>query len=339
MWCQTILDHVDGGVIRVKDGLVTSWNKGAEKIYKYSEEEMLGKEVDLIVCPEWKEQLHDCLLQIPFEDVPSWEMKHIGKTGKLIYAWVTLVPNFNSKKDLESIIFVIKDITKQKIISEKMQRLEELNMIGQLAASLSHEISYPMSAVEGFLLTLSEKNELCRYTDILDMMISEIGRVDSMMSEFLAFGRLNGGGRPLCNLNKVVRGVLPLLQAHAGELNRVVSVELTEVPEIELNEKEIRQIILNLVRNSLETVPEGGMVALRTSYEGGKVVLAIQDQGEGVPAHILEQLGAPFMTTKAKGTGLGLSVCLHIIAKHCGEVDVQTCDNGTTFYVKFPCEF
>ncbi|MGE4272029.1 MAG: histidine kinase dimerization/phospho-acceptor domain-containing protein [Desulfitobacterium sp.] len=97
-----------------------------------------------------------------------------------------------SPADLESIIFVTKDITEQKIISEKMQRLEELNMIGRLAAGLSDEIRNPMSVVKGFLQILSEKNELSRYTDYLDMMISEIDRVDSMMSEFLAFGRLNG---------------------------------------------------------------------------------------------------------------------------------------------------
>lgn len=339
MWCQKILDHVDGGIVHVKDGLVLNWNKGAEMIYMYTEEEMLGKEVDLIVSSEWKEQFKSCLEQIAYEEVPSLEMKHVAKSGQIIYAWVTLIPNFNSKKELQSIILVTKDITEQKLVSEKMQRLEELHMVGQLAASLGHEIRNPMSVVKGFLQILSEKNELSRYTDYLDMMISEINRVDSLMSEFLAFGRLDGGGFTRCNLNEVVRAILPLILAYASDSGKQVSVKLEEIPDLELNENEIRQMVLNFVRNGLEAMEAGGEVTLRTFYEGQQVVLAVQDQGKGIPPHILEKLGTPFVTTKGNGTGLGLSVCLNIIAKHHGNIDVQTGENGTTFFVKFPGEF
>lgn len=339
MWYQKILDHVDGGIIHVKDGLVVNWNKGAERIYKYTEEEMLGKEIDHIVSSEWKEQLKNCLERIVYEEVPSLEMKHVGKSGQEIYAWVTLIPNFNSQKELESIILVTKDITEQKLVSEKMQRMEELHMVGQLAASLGHEIRNPMSVVKGFLQILSEKNELSRYTDYLDMMISEINRVDSMMSEFLAFGRLDGGGLIRCNLNEVIGAILPLLLAYASDVGKQVSVKLEEIPDLELNEKEIRQMVMNLVRNGLEAMNVGGEITIRTFCEGQQVVLSVQDQGEGIPPHILEKLGTPFVTTKGNGTGLGLSVCLNIVAKHHGEFDVQTGENGTTFIVKFPREF
>lgn len=339
MWCQEILDHMDGGVIQVKDGRVVNWSKGAEKIYRYTEQEILGKQVLSIVSPEWQEKMTQCLELLSYKEVPSMEMKHVGKKGQEIYIWVTFIPNYNSNKELQGIVLMTKDITEQKLISEKMQRLEELHLVGQMAASLGHEIRNPMSVVKGFLQILSEKNELYRYTDYLDMMISEINRVDSMMSEFLAFGRLNSGGVACCNLKDVIGAILPLIEVNANDLNQRVKVELAEVPDLELNEKEIRQMIMNLVRNGLEAMSAGGEITIRTFCEDQKVVLAVQDQGGGVPTHILENLGVPFTTTKGNGTGLGLSVCLQIVAKYHGEMDVQTSENGTTFYVKFPREF
>ncbi|WP_019851282.1 nitrogen regulation protein NR(II) [Desulfitobacterium sp. PCE1] len=244
----------------------------------------------------------------------------------------------NWSKDAESIIMVTQDNTEQKFISETMKRMEELHIVGQLAASLGHEIRNPISVVKGFLQILRGKNELFRYTEYLDMMISEVDRVDSMMNEFLAFGRLGGGDPAHCNLNDIIRSILPLLRAYASELGKRILIELEEIPDLELNEKEIRQMVMNLVRNGLEAMAVGGELTIRTFYADKQVVLAVQDQGEGIPPYILEKLGTPFLTTKDNGTGLGLSVCLHIVAKHRGSIDVQTGENGTAFFVRFPCK-
>ncbi|SHN88050.1 ATP-binding protein [Desulfitobacterium chlororespirans] len=236
-------------------------------------------------------------------------------------------------------IFDHVDGAEQKFISEKMRRMEELHTVGQLAAGLSHEIRNPISVVKGFLQMLKGKNDLSLYREYFDLMISEIDRVESMINEFLAFGRLSGGEPVLCNLNEIIRALLPLLQAFASELDKQVLIELTEIPDLELNDKEIRQIIMNLAGNGLEAMTAGGKLTIRTFCADQQVVLAVQDQGEGIPPHILKKLGTPFLTTKEKGTGLGLSVCFEIVAKHQGSIEAQTGENGTIVYVKFPREF
>lgn len=327
---------MDGGVIRIKKGRILNWNKGAEEIYKYSEAEMMGKNIASLVAPEWQSKMELILDRIQNEEVPSLEMRHIGKEGKVIFAWVTFIPNRDENKDVESVTLIIRDITAQKKIDEQMRRLEELNLIGQMAASISHEIRNPMSVVKGFLQILSEKNELARYTEYLDMMVSEINRVDCMLSEFLAFGRLNTGKMMLQNLNEVIRPLLPLVQADATKSDKQILVELEEIPKLELNGDEIRQVVLNLVRNGLEAMSVGGMIKLKTYCEGDTVVLAVQDQGTGISPQIMEKLGAPFLTTKKTGTGLGLSVCYGIVEKHQARLDVHTGPEGTTFYVRFP---
>lgn len=338
MWYQNMLDHMEGGVIRTKNGCILNWNKGAEKIYKYSEAEMMGKHFTSLVAPEYKHKMDQMLDQVQIEDVPSLEMQHIGKEGQVIYVWLTFIPNREGQKDVESVTLIVRDITAQKRIDTQMSRLEELNLMGQMAASISHEIRNPMSVVKGFLQILSEKNELALYTEYLDMMVSEIDRVDSMMSEFLAFGRPYMGKMKRQNLNEIIRLVQPILQANASESDKQVLLELDEIPELELNADEIRQVVLNLVRNGLEAMSAGGVVKLKTYCEGDGVALSVQDQGTGISQQIMDNLGTPFLTTKDTGTGLGLSVCYRIVAKHQAELDVSTGEHGTTFYVRFPLD-
>lgn len=336
MWYQNMLEHLDSGVIRMKDGCIASWNREAKRIYNYSEAEVLGKNVLMLIAPESQYKVRSILEQLRYENTASLEMKHLGKGSQEIYAQVTFIANRHEDNDLESITLLVRDITTQKKIDERLIRLEELSQFGQMAASISHEMRNPLSIVKGFLQMLSGKIELEKYAEYLVMMLSEIERVDSMISEFLVSGRLNHAVMMEQNLNDILLALLPLLQADALEREKLVRADLHEIPELKLNKKEIRQVILNLVRNGLEAMPAGGTVQIRTYCEEDKVILAVQDQGVGIPPQIMEKLGTPFLTTKETGTGLGLSVCYRIAEKHQAEIDVHTCPQGTTFCVKFP---
>jgi PAS domain S-box-containing protein len=333
-----MLEHMDEGVIRVKEGCILSWNRGAERIYNYPEAEMLGKDILMLIDPGSQHKIRHIFERLHYEDVVSLEMKHLGKEGQEVYAWVTFIANRDGGKDPESITMLTRNITAQKKIDERLIRLEELSQFGQMAASISHEIRNPLSVVKGFLQMFSGKMELEKYTEHMEMILSEIDRVDSMISEFLVSGRLNHGVMLQQNLNEILRALLPLLQADALERGKILRVELQKTPELKLNKKEIRQVILNLVRNSLEATLAGGTVLIKTYCEEDKVVLAVQDQGEGIDPQILGKLGTPFLTTKETGTGLGLPVCYRIAEKHQAEIDVHTSAQGTTFYVKFPTE-
>jgi signal transduction histidine kinase len=112
-------------------------------------------------------------------------------------------------------------------------------------------------------------------------------------------------------------------------------MELNEVPNLLLDEKEISQLILNMVNNALESMSSPGDVTVKTFVEQEKVVLAVEDQGEGIDRELLDKLGTPFFTTKEQGTGLGLAVCYRIANRHNAKIDIDTSSTGTTFYVRF----
>ena len=146
---------------------------------------------------------------------------------------------------------------------------------------------------------------------------------------------IRGAAYLLINSNNIIQILFPLIQANATYSKICASLDLTDVPELLLDENEIRQLLLNLVRNSIEAMPAGGDLVIRTFTEDTKVVLTISDQGSGIPSHILNNLGTPFITTKDTGTGLGLPICYQIARRHNAIIKINTSDEGTTFLIYF----
>jgi signal transduction histidine kinase len=129
--------------------------------------------------------------------------------------------------------------------------------------------------------------------------------------------------------------MFPLIQADVMVSDKFVKLELGKVPDLLLDEKEIRQLILNMFRNGLEAMPGGAPLTIRTYTEDKKVVLSVNDKGNGIRPEALEKLGTPFFTTKEHGTGLGLAVCYSIATRHNATISVETGPGGTTFLVRF----
>jgi len=128
---------------------------------------------------------------------------------------------------------------------------------------------------------------------------------------------------------------MPLLMSEAHCTGNDLRVYPGELPDIEMDEKDIRQLLLNLARNAFEAMEDGGTLTIRTSAAGGEVVLAVGDTGKGIPKKILDKLGTPFLTTKENGTGLGLAVCYRIAERHGARIVVDTSPQGATFSVRF----
>jgi len=137
------------------------------------------------------------------------------------------------------------------------------------------------------------------------------------------------------NLNRVIEALYPLMQANAVASDIHIQVQASPVADIDADEKELRQLILNLVRNGLEATPPGGVITVKTFMDQEDVMLAIQDQGEGIKPEILDKLGTPFFTTKDYGTGLGLAICYGIASRHNARIHVNTDSSGTQFIIRF----
>lgn len=231
------------------------------------------------------------------------------------------------------------DLLSQGILERKraemeMAKLDRLNLIGAMAASISHEVRNPMTTVKGFLQLLRNKQE-SQVIEYFDLMIEELDRANSILSEFLSISSTKPTMFELHNINDIVISTLPLIQADAHNNDTLLTVELNNVPDLQLDIHEIRQLLLNLARNGFEAMSSRGQLIIRTFTNNSEVALVVSDEGNGIEQYVMEKLGIPFFTTKDQGTGLGLAVCYGIVSRHNGRISVETSPKGSTFYVYF----
>ena len=231
---------------------------------------------------------------------------------------------------------VIADITERKLVEKEISRLEGLHLIGEMAAGIAHEIRNPMTTVRGFLQSFMRRKEFTQFNSQLELMITELDRANSIITEYLSLARNKPLNQSWQSLNTIIENLLPLMESDALLKEKWIITELSaDIPALFVDDQEMRQLLLNLVRNGLEAMLSGGQLTICTFAEGEQVVLSIRDQGKGIPAEILQQLGTPFLTTKENGTGLGLAICYSIADRHNAIIDVKTGGSGTTFLVKF----
>ncbi len=229
---------------------------------------------------------------------------------------------------------IVRDITARKQLEKEMCRLEGLHIIGQMAANLAHEIRNPLTTVRGYLQMMYKK-QLNRDQERILVMLQEVDRINLIITEYLALCKDKRVSLKKQQLNTILTQLYPLILADANSLNQNIILELGSLPPILIDENEIRQLLLNLVRNGLEAMEPNKALTIRTYTQEDYAVLAVQDQGTGIPSDILDEIGTPFFTTKENGTGLGLSVCYNIIERHQASLHIDSDLSGSTFYVRF----
>ncbi|ODA41965.1 ATP-binding protein [Desulfosporosinus sp. BG] len=242
---------------------------------------------------------------------------------------------FQDSDGTQLFLMQLLDITKRKLAEEEMARLDRLNLVGELAASIAHEVRNPLTTVRGFLQILKSRDTLQENTDYYDLMISELDRANGIISEFLSIAKTKTELYTVVKLNNLVHSLYPLILADATNQDKKVVLETEQVTDLTMNEREIRQLILNLTRNGFEAMPSRGVLKIMTYMEANNIVLAVQDQGTGISKDIIERLGTPFLTTKERGTGLGLATCYNIAERHNAKIDVESSSSGTTFFIRF----
>ncbi|MFC7680636.1 nitrogen regulation protein NR(II) [Paenibacillus sp. GCM10028914] len=264
----------------------------------------------------------------------SWE---VVRTGNLIYS-VGAFPLVDPQtRDIEGAVAIIHDITEIEKLKSEILNIERLSMVGQMAASITHEIRNPMAVVRGFLQLMKEKSP-----DNLDhyyrIVMDELDRANGIISDFLSLAQNRIAEKEECHIHDIIHELSPLLWADANIRGQSIDLKFGNyVPRLHLNVKEMKQLILNLCRNAMESMDDKGILTIETRLTTDVVELCIRDTGLGIPKEKLSRLFEPFFTTKSKGTGLGLSLCMSIVQRHHGSISVQSEEGvGTTFIVSFP---
>jgi PAS domain S-box-containing protein len=323
-----IMEGISDGFFALdKDGRFLFLNEVAEKYFGYPQAELKGKRL-LEAIPDFRESFSYQKMQeaLHNSETAYWETDDHFHRGR---SYSCHAYPFD-----EGLTVFCKDVTESKQQQAEFARLEKLNLIGQLAAGISHEIRNPLTTVRGFL-QLRQAKAKADERDYYDLMISEIDRANSIITDFLSLAKSNLDHTKLQDINEIIHKIYPMLQADAYSNNKEILLDLKELPMLSLNENEIRQLLLNLVRNGMEVTPEYGYVSIKTYVEEDKIILAVCDQGSGIPEEVQAKIGTPFFTTKESGTGLGIAISIGIARRHNADLIFVTGSQGTTFKVIF----
>lgn len=319
-----ILASITDALFAVDDNWrFTYVNKEAQLRFRRTEDELLGRSL----WAAWQEpgKIRTELEQAKQEQITVSFEVFVSSSG----SWYSV----HAYPASEGLVVCVRDISEKKGQERETARLDRLNLVGEMAAGIAHEIRNPMTTVRGFLQFLRRRFAGCE--EEVDIMMSEIDRANSIISVFLALAKNKATARAGCDLNQVIKSLYPLIQAEASVAGKKALLELAEPVETLADQNEVRQMILNLSMNGLEAMQPGGTLTLRTGRTNSGAIISVQDEGSGIKPDILEKLGTPFFTTKAEATGLGLAVCYSIAARHDASIHIATGITGTTISVLF----
>lgn len=312
-------------------------NQSFERIYGWTEQELLGKELPTI--PEHLrnegEQIRASLLSsrhmIPYETVRR------RKDGSLIHVSNFASPLFDGKGNAIAYVLISRDITELKQTEQLLRNTEKLAVVGQLAAGIAHEIRNPLTTLKGFL-SLLKSQAAHKDNWYMDVMMSEIGQIEWIADQFLTVAKPQTATYATANLETVIRQVASFLYPIATMGNVQIGIE-SDAGELVLpcEPNQLKQVFINIVKNAIEAMPQGGQVDIRIARHPESISVRVIDRGHGIPEDRIPHLGEPFYTLKEKGTGLGLMICYKIIKEHGGTIRITSeVGRGTTVEIRLP---
>jgi PAS domain S-box-containing protein len=323
-----------------QDEKITSWNKGAEAIFGYTEEEMLGKSLEVVMPQHLKEERElETISAIAQAEgfLRSYQTQRITKDGEVIDVLFTRTAIRDAQGQLIGYSSVLKNITEQKLLDRHLTHMEKLSAIGELAAGLAHEIKNPLAGIKGAIEIIRDGLPPEHpHSRILGEVLSEVSRIDRSVVNLLSYSKPRKPEFHKLNLVNLIENVISFLKKVADSKNiRLHLAVPSEIPHVTGDENELKQLFMNFILNSLEAIQEKGNVWIKIkSPFDSKVNIEVADDGPGIPPEQLGKIFQPFFTSKKNGTGLGLATCKRIVSNHGGLIQVQSKPGkGTRFII------
>ena len=256
---------------------------------------------------------------------------------------IRAMPRFDEKNQIIGLIHVIRDITEKKQVEEALQRAEQLKLVGEWAAELAHEIKNPLAGIKGSVeIVLQDPNIAAEDKALIEKAVDEIRRIELLIKSLLNFAKPPRLQLLQTDINDLLDKTIsfslqnPKFAKNPSSPIKIIKDFDPNLPQTMADPMQLQQVFLNLMFNSIEAMPDGGALAVVTSYDSGmkSIKIAIGDTGQGIEKSMLDRIFEPFFTTKRKGTGLGLAVTRRLIEQHGGNVYVEsTPDKGSVFNV------
>ncbi|HZG87750.1 PAS domain S-box protein [Paenibacillus sp.] len=310
---------------------------GAKLLGASSREQLLGRDVFSFVHPEYHANIHARIRLTETEErrTERMEEKWIRFDGSEIHVQVSAIPARLGDTDGLVRIVLVRDMTELRKARELYERSEKLSVAGELAAGIAHEIRNPLTAIKGFLQLMSEEQEPPYY----DIIRSELSRIEFVISELLMIAKPQQVRFVKRRIADIAVQVVALLESQAimSDVSIVCDIE-AEDAEVLCDENQMKQVLINIMKNGIEAMADGGTLHVSLERDGAFAVrIRIRDEGIGISPDMLKRLGEPFYTTKEKGTGLGLMTSYRIVGNHRGRISVDSeLGRGTTFTISLP---
>ncbi|MFZ0730949.1 MAG: PAS domain S-box protein [Candidatus Sulfotelmatobacter sp.] len=350
-----IVDSSQDAIIgKSLDGIVTHWNKGAEQIYGYTAQEMIGRPIVVLAPPERADEIPEILKRIRNgEQVEYFESVRVTKDKRKINMSIAVSPIYDTDGRVVGASTIARNITAQKKVEDQLRQSQKMEAVGRLAGGIAHDFNNLLGIVTACAELLKGKVEPAAM-EYVDNIREATKRGASLTKQLLAFSRRQPAQPQILDLNERLREVSKLLRPLMGDDVEVTVLSRSATAIVELDPGQLDQIVVNLAVNARDAMPRGGRLIIEIGgfifdeafakqhppmTAGTYIMLAVSDNGIGMDDPTRARIFEPFFTTKevGKGTGLGLSTVYGIIKQSGGHVWVYSePGHGTTFKIYFP---
>ncbi len=338
-------NSTDAIVITGVDGRIVDINNAFTKIYDHTKDKVIGRSTAVIQSKhstlEFYKQMWASL-----GEKGQWHGEIINKRkdGSEVPIWLSITPIYLDGTKI-GYMGIESDISDKKDLEQQIIQTEKLATTGQLAAGIAHEIGTPLNIISGnaeFLLL--DMNETDKGYQELSVIINQTKRMTHLMRQLLDFARPRKLSLQAVEVNGVLKEVLEFVKLQFSKSGIEISTTLpADLPMVYGDPAQIYQVFLNIIVNAVHAMPNGGELNVSTSIENRKsaeekVVIRVEDAGEGIPPEHIDKVFTPFFTTKGpgKGTGLGLAVTKRIVQEHKGNIEIESeAGKGTTVTIRF----
>ncbi|MCM3690586.1 ATP-binding protein [Neobacillus niacini] len=313
------------------------------KLFQLENVDYLGKKDSELA--EYTEFYADALRYCEVSDEETWNKGVISRCEEVVprpdgtaKIFDTIkVPLFHEDGTREGLVIIGRDITTLRQTEERLNRTEKLSVVGELSASVAHEIRNPLTSLKGFVQLLQMEDD--KHQDYYQIMLDELNRINHIVGELLLLAKPQHLKYTKLAIQRILNDVISLLAVEASLYN--VQIESNFPKEdiiLECEPNQLKQLFINLIKNSIEASNHDSKIAISLNQiEQDKIVITVKDNGCGISKERLEKIGEPFYSSKEKGTGLGLTVSYKIVQSHNGHINFDSeIGCGTTVHITLP---
>ncbi len=338
-----ILDSATDAIVTInEDHVIVGYNRGAENIFGYTREEALGQDLKIIIPAPYKEQHKNFVRRYLATRSPHVIGKHVQLTAqRRDGSEFPMSISFSVAEIRGDLYFtgIVRDITEYKRMEDRLVRAQRLAAVGNTVSHIAHEIKNPLAIIGGFaqqlqkIPGLDEKNQ-----HKLGIIMEEVSRLEDMIAQMRDFVKHPSIKKEPGDMEALLDEVVEMFEETFKEQGVTLQRQKApENPSLSFDRQQIRQVLINLFKNALEAMSQGGKLTVVSRVTATNLEVSVGDTGQGMTPEVKASIFQPYFTTKERGTGLGLAICQSIMEGHGGGITVDSTPGaGSTFTIQIP---